>query len=300
MGFSKYTQRTINTPYKSSRNGTKVTTIVLHHMASTSLDGVLSMWINATRQGSANYAIGNEGQIIGAVDEDLRSWSLANAAFDSKSITFEIENEALGGSWPVSSAAHEATAKVVADICQRYGIAINRTNILGHREVYSRYGVGYSTACPGGLNMDWIVNRANQIASGTAAPTPTQETDFDMPQNWNNNGTIVTIGETFAIVWTSVTDFNYLTNMAAWGTPISKNLTGDQLTTIVNAANARGAAYAKVSASATSDPKAIADALLPGITAAIAASGGTELTAQQVSDAAELAVRKVLADAATK
>jgi hypothetical protein len=180
MGFSKYTTRTINTPYKSSRNGVRITTIVLHHMASTSLDGVLSMWINATRQGSANYAIGNEGQVVGAVDESLRSWSLANAAFDSKSITFEIENEALGGSWPVSGAAHEATAKVVADICQRYGIAINRTNILGHREVYSRYGVGYSTACPGGLNMDWIVNRANQIASGTA--TPTEEKTEDMTQ----------------------------------------------------------------------------------------------------------------------
>jgi len=83
---------------------------------------------------------------------------------------------------------------------------------------------------------------AVSLTSNSIKPT---ESGFDMPQNWNVNGTIVTIGESFAKVWGNTTDFSYLTNMAAWGAPVVKNMTPDQLTTIVNECNARGASYRK-------------------------------------------------------
>lgn len=202
MTYSGYTTRTVATRNQSGREGQKITTIVLHHMASTNLEGTLHMWTAETRVGSANYAIGNEGQIVGVVPEGLRSWSLGStsdggkgAAFDRHSVTFEIENQSLGGSWPVSHAAHEATAKVVSDLCKRYGIACNRTQILGHREVWTRYHASYPTACPGGLDMDWIVARAKQLlgkggtpgttTSGTGAVRPDPETGGHNASAWS-------------------------------------------------------------------------------------------------------------------
>jgi len=154
-------------------------------MASTGFEGVLSMWTNATRQGSANYAISNEGQIVGAVPEENRSWSLSNYPFDARSITFEIENESLGGSWPVSPAAHDATAKVVADICTRYGIPCDRRHVLTHREV-AAMGYSYATACPGGLNADLIVKLANDYIMGLTKDADSEakkiEEDYRMTQ----------------------------------------------------------------------------------------------------------------------
>ena len=170
--YSGYTNRSISTPNQGSRNGVRPQYIVLHHMASTSFQGVLNMWATASRVGSANYAISNEGEVVGVVPEEYRSWSLSSAAWDSRSITFEIENESAGGSWPVSTAAHEATAKVVSDLARRYGIPLDRDRVLGHREVYTRYGASYPTACPGGLNMDWIVSRARQLLVPASPPLP--------------------------------------------------------------------------------------------------------------------------------
>ncbi len=171
-GFSGYATRSVSTPNKSSRNGAAIQYIVLHHMASTSFSGVLELWRTGSKQGSANYAISNEGEVVGVVPESLRSWSLSSATWDAKSITFEIENSATGGSWPVSSAAHEATAKVVADLARRYGIPLDRNRVLGHREVYTRHGASYATACPGGLDMDWIVARARALLGQGGMPAP--------------------------------------------------------------------------------------------------------------------------------
>jgi hypothetical protein len=168
--FSGHTRRTISTPNKGSRNGAAIQYIVLHHMATTGFQGVLNSWASGAKQGSANYAVSNSGEVVGVVPEELRSWSLSSASWDSRSITFEIANESVGGSWPVSPAAHEATAKVVADLSRRYGIPLNRDRVLGHREVHTRHGASYATACPGGLNMDWIVERARQVLGQPATP----------------------------------------------------------------------------------------------------------------------------------
>lgn len=200
--YSGHTTRTVSTVNESSRQGKKITTIVLHHMASTNFEGTLAMWTSATRVGSANYAVSNEGEVVGVVPEALRAWSLGSssdggkgAAFDRHSITFEIENAALGGGWPVSSAAQEATAQVVADICRRYDIACNRTQILGHREVYTRYHASYATACPGGLNMDWIVQRAAQLLGQGGQPAPIASTGSVQadPEGGRNISTMSTV-----------------------------------------------------------------------------------------------------------
>lgn len=169
------------TTQRSSRGGRAVDHIILHHCATTNMDTVLNMMVSGSRQVSSNYVV-KDGRIAAVVPEEFRSWSVSNADWDGRSITFEIANESAGGDWPVSDASHESVARVVADVCARYGIPVNRDRIFGHRELYTRHDAGYATACPGGLNMDWIVNRANAILN----PSPLKrEDDMDYKYHWD-------------------------------------------------------------------------------------------------------------------
>lgn len=140
--------------------------IILHHCATTNMDAVLDMMVSGSRQVSSNYVV-KDGRRASVVPEEYRSWSVGDAPWDSRAITFEIANEASGEPWPVSAASHESVALLVADIAGRYGIPLNRDRILGHRELWTRYRASYQTSCPGGLDMDWIVNRAIQITTGS-------------------------------------------------------------------------------------------------------------------------------------
>ena len=89
-------------------------------------------------------------------------------------------------------------------------------------------------------------------AGGDSTPIlPTVEKDYDMPRNLKTAaGTVFTLGENFAILWTSATSFSYQANIAAYGDPILVSMTSDQVVTIVNEANARGARAAAVTAPA--------------------------------------------------
>lgn len=115
--------------------------------------------------------------------------------------------------------------------------------------------------------------------AGLSASPIIQKAGFDMPQNWNNNGQIVTVGETFAILWTNPNSFAYQTHMAAWGDPVQKSLTPDELTTIVNDCNARGARYSQVGTVAQQlDQGALAAAVAAAIVKAAPSAAGLTLT----------------------
>lgn len=178
MVFSKLTTRTSgNGGQYSSRGGRKIDKIILHHCASTSLEGVLNMMRTGSRTVSSNYVIGNGGEIVGVVPEELRAWTSASANWDGRGVTFEIVNSQAGGSWPISAKAFDAVARVMADLSVRYGITLNRTNVITHQELYTRYGASYATACPGPYlqtRIDQLIARAKQYIGGIKPkPTPT-------------------------------------------------------------------------------------------------------------------------------
>jgi hypothetical protein len=164
MTFSPLVTRTISTRNQGPRVGNpRIDTMILHHAASANFEGVLSMIANATRQVSYNYLISSAGQIAGVVPENLRSWSVAHQGWDSRSITICCINERVGEPWPISAAAAEACAQLVADVGRRVGVPLNRNRVFGHRELFTWHGAGYPTACPGPLPMNDVVNRAVQI-----------------------------------------------------------------------------------------------------------------------------------------
>lgn len=178
MTYSGHANIATDTFQKSSRGGYGINRFQLHHSATTDGPGVVSMMTSGSREVSANYVIYTNGTIVGVVPEEYRAWTSGSSTYDSQAITFEIANSSVGGSWPVSGESHAAVARVIADASKRYGIPINRDTVYGHREMLPRFGVSYSTACPGGLQMDWIVDLANSYASGL--PTNATQGEDDM------------------------------------------------------------------------------------------------------------------------
>jgi hypothetical protein len=135
----------------SSPRGRAIDRFIVHHAATTSLAAILALFAPGGRTVSANYALGNDGTLILAVDEDRRAWTSSSAEWDGRAVTIECANIVAGGSWPVSDATFDKLARLIADVAQRYGFPINDDTVLTHQELWLRYGDSYATACPGDL-----------------------------------------------------------------------------------------------------------------------------------------------------
>lgn len=186
MVFSKHTTYTITSPNYSSRSGRAITGWIIHHNASTNGEYVLALMHTGDKQVSANYQIMSNGDIVGVVDESLRSWSVSNADWDGHSITFETENSTGAPNWGISSAARTAIAKVIADSSDRYGIPINSTTVRGHNQGSGQGdGGSYATACPGpSMDVAGIIVEANALktssSGGGSTPINNESGDIDM------------------------------------------------------------------------------------------------------------------------
>lgn len=135
----------------SSRDGRRVRKFIVHHAATTSLNGILSLFQPGGRTVSANYALGGDGKLICAVDEDRRAWTSSSPQDDGEAITIEVANSRSGDPWPVSDASFNVLARLIADVSERYGFEINDNTVLTHQELWARFRRSYPTACPGDL-----------------------------------------------------------------------------------------------------------------------------------------------------
>ena len=121
----------------NSRNDEEITTVVLHHMAMTDYDGVPEVW--RTREASAHYGIGPNGEIRAYVGEEKRAWHAGNG--NSYSIGIECCNASMGPDWKVNEETVNSLIKLIQDINLRYG----KTMIItGHKCI-----PGNATECPG-------------------------------------------------------------------------------------------------------------------------------------------------------
>lgn len=145
----------------AGRQGQKIDRIVIHHNASTA-DVIPGVW--QTRQASAHYQV-TPNAIRQCVDEGNTAWHAGNWAMNLRSIGIEHLNSTGAPSWQVSPKTIERSAQLVADICNRYDISIDREHIIKHSEVPR------ATSCPGGLDIDKLVARARELAGQTELPS---------------------------------------------------------------------------------------------------------------------------------
>lgn len=181
-GRTPFATETHDTSQKSARNP-NVTPwlIVIHHAATESFRAVVQMELG-TKQVSSTVVI-KDGEVASMFDEAYRAWSLSSTYYDSVSLSSETCNSGgAAANWPISEQSYVTLANVCAEWCRKYGIPANRERIIGHREVFTRYGASYATACPGGIDLDRLVRMINEILTGTAGGgiTPIEQEE-DMP-----------------------------------------------------------------------------------------------------------------------
>ncbi len=150
MGFSSLIKSQVlasASNYTNGRKGYKVCKITPHHMA-----GVLSgeqcarLFQNPNRQASANYCIGNDGGIVGCVDENNRAWTSSSSSNDCQAITIEVSNSSVGGDYPISVAAWNSLVNLCVDICKRYGFRLTYDGTANGS--LTRHNMFANTSCP--------------------------------------------------------------------------------------------------------------------------------------------------------
>lgn len=169
----------------NGRNGYDVTHITLHIMVG-HLAGTDSVFLNANSQASAHYGIGADGAIHQYVSENDGSYSDAN--FTSNNSTISIEHEGGMNGIPCTQTCMNASARLCADIARRHGWThlwhdgLNG-NIWLHREVPGTDHYGCPDLAPNGLDVNYVINKANQILKGDDEMALTDE---DIMRFWTH------------------------------------------------------------------------------------------------------------------
>ena len=143
----------------------KIDTITIHHMATISTaQACAASFLPSARKASANYCIGNDGDVALSVPEDYRSWCSSSYENDNRAITIEVSNDGRWPDWHVGDVAMEKLLELCVDICQRNGIErLNYTgDTTGNLTMHKWF---QSTLCPGPYlesKFPWIAEEVNR------------------------------------------------------------------------------------------------------------------------------------------
>lgn len=134
--------------------------IVIHHNATTNKDVAINTWLaNGAAQTSAHYEVA-DNEIIGIVGEQTAAWHSGDGAMNARSIGIEHKDATGAPTWTISDATYASSAKLIADICKRYGFKPDATHVIPHSQVHA-------TACPGGIDMNKLRSMAMAIYNGS-------------------------------------------------------------------------------------------------------------------------------------
>ena len=157
--------------------------IVIHHNATTNKNVAINTWLaNGAAQTSAHYEVA-DNEIIGTVGENVSAWHSGNGTMNSRSIGIEHKNATGAPTWTISEATYASSAKLIADICKRYGFYPDSTHIIPHKQVHA-------TACPGGINMSKLIKMAQKIYNGGKVSSKPAKSNHKVDQ-------VLNVGEYF-------------------------------------------------------------------------------------------------------
>lgn len=134
--------------YQKSRNGKTICKITPHIMAGilTGKQCAVNIFQRPDKIASANYCIGNAGDIVCNVYEEDRAYTSADANNDNQAITIEISNNALGGDWTISNEAWNSLVALCVDVCKRYNFRLNFDGTPNGSLTY--HSMFKNTTCP--------------------------------------------------------------------------------------------------------------------------------------------------------
>lgn len=151
---------------------------VVIHIADGTASGTAAWFQNPQAGVSAHFTVGNDGRAIQSVSEQNTAWHsgpvpAGQPDMNARSIGIEHEGrQNPANPWQPTEAQLNATAELVAGICGRHGIPVDRMHIIGHSEVFP--GRAARANCPGkGWPWDRFLALVSQhMLVRPDAPTP--------------------------------------------------------------------------------------------------------------------------------
>lgn len=110
-------------PNKYSSRKYPISRFTIHHMAWVQCTGkkCADSFASSSRQASATYCIGYDGDIAQSVDESDAPWTSSSYENDNRAITFEVANSKGAPNWEVSDKSYKALINLMVDCCMRNG-----------------------------------------------------------------------------------------------------------------------------------------------------------------------------------
>ncbi len=159
--------------YSKGRNGKKVCKITPHHAAGVlSAEQLAKIFQNSSRNASANYCIGNNGEIVCGVGEENRAWTSGSRENDYQAITIEVSNSENGGEWRISEKAWNSLVNLCADICKRYNFKLVYDGTPNGS--LTRHNMFQATNCPGPYLQSRFAELANVVNAQLEDNTSTE------------------------------------------------------------------------------------------------------------------------------
>lgn len=266
----------------NGRNGYHVTHITFHIMAGY-LAGTDSVFTNPASQASAHYGIGADGTIHQYVSEADGSYSDAN--YVSNNSTISIEHEGGIPQAKCTQACIDASARLCADIAQRYGLGKlwhdgTKGNVWLHREISGTDHATCPDLAPNGLPYQQVIDKANAILDGKATNNNNNERNENMAEMLFND---TDTGRVY--YWNILTGVKYigvpdqLEILKAAGVPMhetsskgpwmtrAQEITDNTLTRITATINAQAAAIKALSGSIGANPDTVAQVVQDAVKA---------------------------------
>jgi N-acetyl-anhydromuramyl-L-alanine amidase AmpD len=133
----------------SSRESSYPINYVVIHTTQGSYSGTVNWFQNPAASVSAHYVLrSSDGAITQMVREKDIAWHAGNWTYNTQSVGIEHEGFVDNPSW-YTDAMYRASAALTRNICQKYGIPMTRSRIIGHSEVPS------ATHTDPGPNWNW-------------------------------------------------------------------------------------------------------------------------------------------------
>lgn len=182
MAYSKLVSKVIASPnHYNGRGGYKLCKFTPHHAAGIlDAESLARIFTAPSRGASCSYAIGNDGTIVGVVDEVNGPWTSNSYSNDCQAVTVEVSNCEIGGEWKVSDAAWNSLVKLAVDVCQRNNFRLYYDGTPnGSLTTHNMFA---ATSCPGPYlrsRMPELARTVNSILDGqTPTPEPIPEPDY--------------------------------------------------------------------------------------------------------------------------
>ncbi|MEU3252688.1 N-acetylmuramoyl-L-alanine amidase [Streptomyces sp. NPDC006997] len=123
--------------YTPAKRGTarRRPALVIIHVTQATYSSTLGIFQNPRKNVSAHYVVrSGDGYVAQCVRESDTAWHAGNWGYNTRSIGIEHEGWVDEPHY-LTDALYEASARVTAGICARYGIPRDRAHIIGHHEV---------------------------------------------------------------------------------------------------------------------------------------------------------------------